>query len=159
MGCCNFSLSYSLSTALGSRHSRNNSLNLSLLFLHPRSFFDRGGPPAPWALATRSLIFLYWEAYTCCWLRWGSDESPGMSRNRNSPHNSSAHVRSSPCQALQGQRAQQGAPGRTGTITWTPISPWTNMHKNKHLTNYLNGELETNVNVLTVTFLYEKHRW
>lgn len=59
-GCYNYFFLYSFFTVLGSKHRRNNSLNVSSFV--PQillSFFDRSGSPTPRAIGINSLIFLY----------------------------------------------------------------------------------------------------
>lgn len=163
VGCCNCFFPYSHSTVLGSRHRRNSSPSLFLLFLQPRSF-------CLWQeLTTNTLGIKHFFNFSALrifapqlaetMLTAQTSALACVSRYRGSLYSCSANVSFSWCWARHGQKAQQRVPSRMGTISWTPISSWTYMHENKLLTNYLGAELERSVNVLTVTFLYEEHGW
>lgn len=146
VGYCGYSFPYFLSTALGSRHSRNSSPSLSLLFLHLRSFCL--WPPTHSfsdfsTLGSLDLLLPETVLRWVPWHAWAGTEA----------HHKLLLVLSSAWTKGSAKST------RLGTITWAPISSWTNVRENKLWANNLNDELETNVNVLKVSFLCEEHRW
>lgn len=112
------------------------------------SVFGKSRPQPPWALVTHSIL----KSLTCCWLKQCQHLrlSPLACINRytGSLNNHSANISSFWCWAWQWQRM----PSRVRNSTWSPIRSRNNMHENKLSTNYLNAELEINLNVLNYLF-------